>query len=247
MVQMLRGSTAAATATTADTYVAKAMPGGIVYHQSGSGDKMEQMRHENPGEVWESFQNRMIRQSLASVWPAALVWMSAGQGTAERSEIIKARGYIRTRQRDLTTPALQAFAWAYSVFQQQGRVPELDHPFSWEFSKPARLSVDDGRESKMELEEWRAGARNMGQIQEAHGGAGIEEFYLERAHEAALRKVIARRVSEEYSASSGYEIKVEDREMALITPNEVPPPETSDSPEKENQPDKDKQDEDSDT
>jgi hypothetical protein len=220
MVQMLRGSTAAATATTADTYVAKAMPGGIVYHTANSGEKMEQMRHENPGLVWESFQNRMMRASLASVWPYSLSWESVGQGTAERSEIIKARGYIRTRQRDLTMPALQAFAWAYSVFQKQGRVPELDHPFSWEFSKPPRLSVDDGRESKMEVEEWRAGLRNTDEILEARG-LTVAEHYQKRAHEVALRKVIARQVSEEVSASSGYEIEVEDREMAMLTPNEM--------------------------
>jgi hypothetical protein len=99
-------------------------------------------------------------------------------------------------------------------------MPELDHPFSWSFSKPPRLSVDDGRESKMELEEWRAGVRNTDEILEARGMT-TDEFDERRARIIANRKVTARRISEEVSKSSGYEIQVEDREMAMLTPNEV--------------------------
>lgn len=230
---MLEDSTSAA--SNPGSYVAKAMPGGIVYHTAGSGEKMEQIEHKNPGLIWEAFQNRMIRMSLASVWPAALVWMNTGQGTAERSEVIKARGYIRTRQRDLTMPCLQALSWAYSVFQKQGRVPLLNHPFSWKFSTPPRLSVDDGRESKLEVEEWRAGLRNTDEILEARGTTE-DEFILKRAHSIAKRKVIARQVSEEYSKSTGYEIEVEDREMAMLTPNEVAAAEPVDAPEIPNNP-----------
>ena len=118
--------------------------------------------------------------------------------------------------------ARRALAWAYSVFVQQKKVPQLDHPFAWGFSVPPRLSVDDGRESKMEVDEWRAGLRNTGEITEARG-ITEEEFELARAHSVARRKVIARQVSEEYTKSSGYEITVEDREMAMLTANEMAP------------------------
>jgi hypothetical protein len=48
-----------------------------------------------------------------------------------------------------------------------------------------------------------------------------EEFYTRRAHSVAMRKVIAAQVAEEVSKESGYEVEIEDREMAMLTPNEV--------------------------
>lgn len=223
MVSMSQG------AQSGTAFVAQQHAGGIVYMTAGTGEKIEQVRHESPGDLWEKFQDRMARMSLASVWPTGLVWKGPGQGTAERSEIVKARRYVTNRIRVLTQPALSAFSWAYSVFQKSNRVPLLDHPFSWEFSKPPRLSVDDGRESKMEVEEWRAGLRNTDEVTEARG-LNEDDFYRKRAYSIAKRKVIAREVSEEVSKSSGYEIEIEDREMALLTPNEVPEPEEPDKP-----------------
>lgn len=193
---------------------------GIVYMQSGSGDKIEQLKHDTPGEIWESFQDRMIRMSLIPVW-SYQIWKGSGQGTDARAEIVKCRRFISQRQRLLKRAALNAFSWAYSCFYKVGRVPLLDHPFAWAFSTPARLSVDDGRESGMEVEEWRVGLRNTADITEARYGMTEEEFYTRRAHSVAMRKVIAAQVAEEVSKQSGYEVEIEDREMAMLTPNEV--------------------------
>ena len=221
---------------TESSFVMQSVPGGIVYMQAGSGEKMEQVKHDSPGDLWENFQDRMIRMSLAPCWSYA-IWKGSGQGTDTRMEVVKCRRFVTARQAVLRRAALSAFAWAYSVFQKADRVPLLDHPFSWAFSKPPRLSVDDGRESKMEVEEWRAGLRNTDEITEARG-LTEEEFYAKRAHSVALRKVIARRVSEEQSAASGYEIEVEDREMAMLTANEMSqsePAETEPQPNKSNE------------
>jgi hypothetical protein len=205
--------------TTDSSFVMQNIPGGVVYMQAGSGEKMEQVKHDSPGDMWENFQDRMIRMSLAPCWPYS-IWKGAGQGTDARAEIVKGRRFVLKRQRDLRRAALSAFSFAYSVFQKAGRVPLLDNPFAWSFSKPPRLSVDDGRESKMEVDEWRAGLRNTDEITEARG-LTEEEFYTKRAHSVALRKVIARQVSQDVSASSGFEIEVEDREMAMLTANEM--------------------------
>ena len=67
---------------------------------------------------------------------------------------------------------------------------------------------------------WRAGLRNTDEITESRG-LTEEEFYTKRAHSVALRKVIARQVSKDVSASSGFNIEVEDREMAMLTANEM--------------------------
>lgn len=214
---------------TEERLIIQRAPGGIVYMESSGKERMEQMKHDSPGDMWENFQDRMIRMSLGPVWPYGLVWKGAGQGTDTRADVVKARRRVTKRIRDLRRPALSAFAWAYSVFQKANRVPLLDHPFSWEFSKPPRLSVDDGRESKMEVEEWRAGLRNTDEIAEARGMTA-DELHRKRAYIVGSRKVIARQVSEELSKSSGYEITIEDREMAMLTPNDMAPTDSADPP-----------------
>ena len=111
-------------------------------------------------------------------------------------------------------------AWAYSVFAEQGRVPQLKSPTMWDFSRPPRLSVDDGRESKMESDELRLGSRNLSEILESRG-LREDDFYLNRAWSIASRKAIARKVSEDASEKFGMEINVEDREMFMQTANEM--------------------------
>jgi len=66
----------------------KAFPGGVYYEAHGN--KVEQMVHSNPGPIWDSFQDRIVRDAVISVWSYS-VWKSTGQGTAERGEILKCR------------------------------------------------------------------------------------------------------------------------------------------------------------
>lgn len=212
---------------TEERLVIQRAPGGIVYMESSGKERMEQMKHDSPGSMWEDFQDRMIRMSLTPCWSYS-IWKGSGQGTDARAEVLKCRRFVTKRIRDLRRPALAAFSWAYSVFQKANRVPLLDHPFSWEFSKPPRLSVDDGRESKMEVEEWRAGLRNTDEIAEARGMTA-DDLHRKRAYIIGNRKVIARQVSEELSKSSGYEITIEDREMAMLTANDMAQPAENDA------------------
>jgi hypothetical protein len=72
----------------------------------------------------------------------------------------------------------------------------------------------------MELEEWRAGLRNTDEITEARGLTD-DEFHERRARIIWMRKYTAKRVAEELNRKHGQEITVEDREMAMLTPNEV--------------------------
>lgn len=195
--------------------------GGIRYMRSNSGDKIEQIKHENPSDSWKRFYDHMVRIALAGVkWPYSLVWEGAGQGTDARAEIIKARKSIIQRQKTLNKAALNAFTWAYSVFQVNGRLPLLDYPMSWTFSRPPRLTVDDGRESKMEMDRWITGAANLSEILESQGLGSEEEFYRKRAISVATRQIIAAEIAAEMTKKSGVEIKITERDMIMMTPNE---------------------------
>jgi capsid protein len=150
-----------------------------------------------------------------------MVWKSAGQGTAERADILRARRAVGERQRLILFLAKRVVSYAAAFAQSKGKITRangsqvfLANPTLWGFSKPPRLSVDDGREDKALLEGWRAGTRNLTEVIEANG-RDIEEFTRERANEIVLRKLIAAEVG----AAAGVEIQ--EREMAMLTPNEM--------------------------
>lgn len=196
-------------------------PGGVQYLAADSNHRMEQMKHENPGVVWESFQDRLVRDSVMPVW-SYNIWKGGGQGTEARGEIVKCRRFITKRQGQLWYAAKRAMSWAYSVFAEDGKrgLPKLKNPTAWEFSYPPRLSVDDGRESKMESDELRLGSRNLSEVLEARG-LTEDAFYESRAWSVAKRKAIAARVAVEASDKYQVPITIEEREMFMQTPNEV--------------------------
>lgn len=196
----------------------KVFPGGVMYASADSNQRIEQMRHDNPGPIWDAFQDRIIRDAVISVW-SYNVWKGAGQGTDSRAEIVKCRRFVTRRQGQLWVAARRAFTWAYSVFASTGKVGLLEKPTAWDFSRPPRLSVDDGRESKMELDELITGSRNLEEVLAARG-LNEDEFLYRRAWSVAKRKAIAAQVSQDASSKFGVDINVEDREMFMQTANE---------------------------
>lgn len=190
-------------------------PGTNRYFAAGSGSKIETIKHDNPGDVWESFHDRMIRMALIGIgWSYSMTWKPAGQGTAERAEVERARRAIMARQKILKYVARRKLIYAYSVLATNKKITEVASPFSWSFTMPPRLTVDDGREAQMMREGYKLGSINMGDIQEAQGTT-LEEHYRERAEEIALRKTIAAEVA------TKNKVTIEDREMVMLTPNEM--------------------------
>lgn len=174
--------------------------GGIMrYFRSNSGSKIESFEHKRPGNPWETFQDRTFRLALAGLnWPFSMVWKWDGlNGTSQRQELSKARQSVEDRQADLISPA----RWVCSHFvaaavNRLGMFPEQDDWYRWGFSMPAKLSIDPGRESAIFEKEWQIGSANVTDRVEEKGSS-LEDHYRERAHEIALRKRIAREVSEE--------------------------------------------------
>lgn len=210
------------TCSNPSAFSTQAFPGGVMYLPAEGGHRMEQMEHKNPGPNWEAFQDRLNREAIIPVWSYS-VWKSSGQGTAERGEIVKCRRFVIKRQGQLYYAARRAISFAYSVFAAQGRVPKLAAPTLWDFSRPPRLSIDDGRESKMELEELRTGSRNLSEVLEARGLTETD-FLMARARSVWMRKHIAHSVADELNATHAMVHTVEEREMFMLTPNEMSEP-----------------------
>jgi len=110
--------------------------------------------------------------------------------------------------------------WASSVFAENGRLPKLHAPTLWDFSRPPRLSVDDGRESKMEVEEVRVGTKNISEVLEARG-INEDDFIDARARSVWNRKYKAKIIAEELNQKHEQNIGIEDREMFMLTANEM--------------------------
>ena len=183
---------------------------------------METISHDNPGPVWESFQDRLIRSTLAPIWPYSLVWKSEGQGTSERVAIDKARRLVKKRGKLMKYLAKRVCTYALAVGAEHGRVPALSQFLKLSFTRPPRLTVDDGREAKSEAEAYRAGHVNETEIQGAKGRT-LEQHFAERAEEAA-KKILARQAAEEK-----YGVEIDPREMGLLTPNDPPAAGATDS------------------
>lgn len=191
------------------------MGGQVRYFRSNSGGKLETLKNERPGESWESFQDRVIRMALAGVnWPYSLSWKPSGQGTAERHEIAKAQRAVEDRQDLLEKIASRLCNWAVAKAMKQGILPESVDWWKWTFSKPQKLTIDDGRVSKELIEGWKAGYINQADILGAHGKELRSHLYA-RAEEVALRKLIAEEIGNKYG------VEIEEREMAMLTPNEM--------------------------
>jgi len=199
----------------------ESLDGGTVrYFKSNSGGKIETLINNRPGNPFLDFHNRLLKSAFAGLnWSMAFYdGHGAGGGTAQRTEIAMAQRSIEDRQDLLFYAAKRLVGYAIAKAQKRGDLPQSPDWYQWEFSTPPKLTIDDGRITK-ELEAlWKMGAANMRDIVSMRGKT-LEAHYAERAQEVALRKLAARRAEELYG------VTIDDREMSMLTANEMAPSE----------------------
>ena len=120
-------------------------------------------------------------------WSYALVRVMSegGQGTVERGEIVRARLAVTNRIKTLNRGAVRFVTYGLTD-RRAPRVSEM----LWSFSRPARLSVDDGREDRAALEQVKSGAMSEEDFQ-ATKGQTLRAHYVKRARAKVLRAEIA--------------------------------------------------------
>lgn len=91
--------------------------------------------------------------------------------------------------------------------------PTLQQPHMWSFSKPPRLSVDDGREAKLTMEMHKSGYLNQRDVIETLGNNNYEEFLINRSDEIRKRW-------EQIYALRNEGIPAVERDFLMMTPNE---------------------------
>ena len=156
-----------------------------IRHMSADED-LQLVTHHAPGSVWSEFQDRLWREAIVGAgWALALVWKAPQQGTANRAEELRARLAVGARQKVLDILARRVISYAAAVGAELGEVPAL-RSARWAFSRPARLSLDDGREANAELAAVEAGQMSVSQYQAARGRTARQHFE-ELARERELK------------------------------------------------------------
>lgn len=201
-----------------DRLAIQSYAGGMVRHfKSNSGSRLESLDHSRPGDMWETFQDRIIREALAGIpWPVELVWKAEGvTGTTIRNIQARARASVEARQEVLRRPAKRIISWAVAKAIKLGLLPASDDWWRWDFTMPPKLSIDPRNDSKTMLDEYKIGAVNMtGILQEK--GKSHGEHIRERCMEIVERKQIKEEIE------SAYGVEIDDRELQMLTPNEQP-------------------------
>ena len=192
--------------------------GRIMYAKAGAGEKITQHQNFRPGNPWHEFYDMQARQCLVGASLPASLWKPSGQGTAERADIGKACRFVEDRQTLLEKIAkwrvTKALAWAIA----NDRVPASDQWWNWSFTKPPKLTIDDGRSLKEKMALYDKGLVNatavMGEL-----STDFDESIDERTEEAAKLLLKIAEKNEKYG------VEIDPRSVRLVTSNEQPQPE----------------------
>ena len=182
------GFEGAVNSTTGQEIVREQVAPGIYYLDSDQ--EIDVTTQKTPGRIWQDFQEALVKEAVVGAgWPASMVGMSPPQGTAVRGEIVRARLSVRNRFRTLSEAAIQVLTWGLA----DPRAPRVES-MRWSVTRPARLTLDDGREERADLDKVLAGAMSEEEFQ-ANRGKSLREHMTERARTIQTAEEVAASMS----------------------------------------------------
>lgn len=205
--------------TVPDVLMERIIGGMVRYFKAGSGGKVEPMAKNVPGDMWEKFQDRLVRVSLVGIGvPYAIVWKhNENTGVADRSDIEIFHSTIQDRQELLFVPAYRKVCYGIAVAMNSGRLDRnTEDWYQWAFTMPPEFSIDDGKIAESKRKDYVLGHENLTCILGSRGLV-LEPFLRERAREIYLRKKIAKEESKDG-------IVIEDWEMGTVNPQSIKDP-----------------------
>jgi len=230
-----------ASGDTAASPTVESLAGGMIkYFRSNSGGKLEAVENNTPGDMWDRFQDRVIRTHAAAInWPYELYWKSGEVNAAlVRNIQERARMSVEDRQDVIKSPALFQIRYAIAKAVKVGILPKPKNASDWwkfDFQMPRKFSIDPGREAQQRREDYKIGLRNRTDIAAEEGRGDVADIEDERIEEVYRR---ARKMKE--AADRNPDLKVDRREIFMLTPNDMPedqgqqdpPDDTEDQPKK---------------
>jgi hypothetical protein len=120
--------------------------------------------------------------------------------------------------------------WAVTIGIKNGYLAAPTNAQDWDkftFSLPPQMTIDPRHDSKTEMEDFKIGRKNMTQLLKRDGKTLVPHI-KERLWEIVQRKLL----KQEYELKYGVEI--DDREIMMLTPNEMAEPDEIETPVKSN-------------
>lgn len=185
---------------------------GLIRYIKSSGD-ISAHETNRPGEAWQNFMNEITRGAFLGMdLPIEFAWDSSKIGGAGiRAMVGQVQRAIENRQAVMYKPAMATMLWAVSVYMRAGVIPFSTDWMEWEFSMPAKFSVDMGRDSQNRREDVKVGLRSFSEVV---GEDGIE-----------LRDHVKRRIADYQLAKTEADAAGVPMEWVL-NPSAVVPPST---------------------
>lgn len=222
------GNVTASAVPTYENYAA----GMIRYFRSNSGGKLESVDNNQPGDMWDRFQDRVIRMASAGInWPYELTWKGGEINAALVRQIQeRARLSVEDRQDVLRNPATFVVRYAVAKAIKIGILPKPKNAsdwWKWDFQMPRKFSVDQGRDAAQRREDFLLGIRNRTEIHQ-EDGKDSDAMELERIDEVVRYERRIDQAVAAYKKETGREI---DRRLFYkLGPNELAPVQSEPDP-----------------
>ena len=186
------------------------------YLKADTNAKIQAFQFNRPAQEWTAFMDKLSRFLIDPVWPYYLVDREADLGGATaRGLLARANRIVQDRQQLLRRVARRAVGYAVAKGSKIGRIPQSPQWWQWDFTTPARITVDFGRDSKAELLEIEGEILDAAETIEARG-LDVDTFY-EQMYTTKARKMLAKAKIEKQ-----FNIQIVDTPDPVIAGSDVP-------------------------
>lgn len=221
----------AATGDTPATPTVESLAGGMIkYFRSNSGGKLETIESDTPGDMWDRFQDRVVRTFAAAInWPYELFWKANEVNAAlVRNIQERARMSVEDQQDVLKSPALFQIRYAIAKAIKVGILPKPKNAadwWKWDFQMPRKFSVDLAKDAQQRREDFKLGLCNRTGMA-SDMGLDAEVLEDERIEEVFRR----RRKIREAKKNHPDDAEGDDREFFMLTANDTAQTDKSSDP-----------------
>lgn len=167
-IRDLQQTSSEADPNNADQHIEEIGEDDIWYFQAGKGERAEPYRTERPHPNVDAYLTRILRSCYQAIsWPYELSDPGKLNGAATRMIQDQARAVVARRQNLLWKRATKIVAFGLSVAVRNRELPEPPEPTDyifWDFTPPARLTVDQRYDDQSDMDMNLKGFKTMESI-----------------------------------------------------------------------------------
>ena len=166
--------------------------GGGTIPRLAPGEELESHTSNRPSPTFDGFINHFIRDLASGIGlPYEFIWDPTNlSGTTNRFVLEKAQRRFEQRQETIIKHLNRVYTWFISKQIERGTLPRVDQWWKAEWSRPRKITVDAGRQSKANIEEIKAGLKTYAEDY-AERGLNWREQLRQRAQEEAFIEQLA--------------------------------------------------------